>query len=118
MAVTIYQFVLARLHELEIQSDLNDPEVKNYLELTRYICEIHGSWPVMLEGETKLEFEPTYDFEFDRMTASMSKQVAFITEQKYRETFGEEPPTAPIMRHIAVRWAHHPDYQIEWAPTT
>lgn len=118
MAVSISEFVLARLDDLDTGYSTYDtyPIIHEFVEFSRYICKFHESWPVKIEGDLKLEYEPTHDAEFDRMWMSMTQQVAFKTEQQYREIFGQEPPAAPIMRQLAVRWAHHPDYNPEWTP--
>jgi hypothetical protein len=77
----------------------------------RAIVELHDSWPVLVESPP--EFTQEGDG-IDTMTMRMSKQIAWTTEQKYREHFGSEPPTAPILRALASIWADDPGWQEEW----
>jgi hypothetical protein len=38
-----------------------------------------------------------------------------MTEQEYRNRFGDGPPTAPMLRALAAVYSDHPDYRAEWA---
>jgi hypothetical protein len=81
-------------------------------EAKRRIVQFHKSWPVLAETPPTLEADPR---DVTAMTYRMSKQIAWTTEQKYRETFGEEPPTGPMLRALAAVYADHEDYRAEWA---
>jgi len=82
-------------------------------EAKRRIIEWHKSWPVLVETEPVFEqADPT---DVNSMTFRLSKQIAWTTDQKYRERFGTEPPTGPILRFMAQPYADHPDYDPEWA---
>lgn len=77
----------------------------------RRIVELHRDWPVLVETE------PTFDRDDTdpaSMTFRMSKQIAWTTEQKYREQFGDEPPTAPILRALASVYADREGFRAEW----
>lgn len=80
----------------------------------REIVEWHKSWPVLVESEPVFERADLSDV--NSMTYRMSKQIAWTTEQKYREHFGTEPPTGPILRIMAAVYADHPGYREEWRP--
>jgi hypothetical protein len=80
----------------------------------RAIIEWHKNWPVLVE--TPPTFEPTALDDPQSTTLRMTKQIAWLTQQQYRERFGDEPPTAPILRHLAAPYADRPGYQEEWRP--
>lgn len=77
----------------------------------RAIVELHKSWPVRVEAEPV--FEPV---DYTHGDLRMSQQLAWMTEQEYRTRFGDEPPTGPVLRHLASVYADHPDYREEWKP--
>lgn len=82
-------------------------------ESKRRIIEWHQSWPVLVETEPVFEqADPT---DVNSMTFRMSKQIAWATEQKYREHFGTEPPTGPIIRFMVQPYADHPDFDPAWS---
>jgi hypothetical protein len=83
----------------------------------RRIVEMHRDWPVLVARPD--EFEPSFgaDLPFpDQITMRMSRQIAWMTEQEYRNRFGDEPPTGPIIRVLAAVYADHPDFREEWRP--
>lgn len=82
-------------------------------EVKRRIVEWHESWPVLVEQE------PTIDRVGNDLTTvalRASQQIAWLTHREYRARFGDEPPTAPILRLLALPYADHPDYREEWKP--
>jgi hypothetical protein len=90
-------------------------------EAKRRIIEFHQSWPVLVETP------PTFDQgnaeghdlalgELSSMTLRLSQRIAWMTEQEYRNRFGSEPPTGPMLRALALPYADHPDYRPEWRP--
>lgn len=83
-------------------------------EAKRAIIEWHKNWPVLVE--TPPNFEPTVLDDPQSMTLRMTKQIAWLTQQQYRERFGDEPPTAPMLRHLAAVYADRPGYREEWRP--
>lgn len=78
----------------------------------RAIIEFHKQWPVLVEGPTK--FDQPDPSDLDSMVLKMSRQIMWATEQEYRNRFGDEPPTTPIMRALASVYSDHPDYRQEW----
>ncbi len=82
-------------------------------EAKRRIVGLHKSWPVMVETPPTFETAGS-DLDINSMTFRMSQQFAWVTQQEYRERFGDEPPTAPILAAMAEVYADHPDYDEEW----
>ena len=81
----------------------------------RRIVKLHKSWPVLVE--TPMEFETAASStDPTRMVFRASQQIAWTTEQEYRNRFGAEPPTGPILRALALPYATHPDYDESWRP--
>lgn len=78
----------------------------------RAIIELHESWPVL--AETPPTFE-NVDSDIDSVAYRASQKIAWLTTQEYRARFGEEPPTAPVLRALASVYADHPDYDPKWA---
>jgi len=83
-------------------------------EAKRRIVELHRDWPVLVERPT--EFEPSFGADLSSFTLRATRQIQWMTEQAYREGFGDEPPTGPILRALASVYADHPDYREEWRP--
>lgn len=83
-------------------------------EAKRRIVELHKAWPVLVERPPTMEAVDSGDP--TRLAYRMSRQIQWQTEQEYRERFGHEPPTAPILRALALPYADHPDYREEWRP--
>lgn len=82
-------------------------------EAKRRIVDLHKAWPVLVE--TPPVFESTTG-DLSHATFSMSKQIMWATEQEYRERFGAEPPTAPMLAALAAAYADHADYDETWRP--
>lgn len=85
----------------------------------RRIIEWHQNWPVLAEREP--EFDPPMQGGIraglvEQATFRTTKQIAWLTEQEYRTRFGDEPPTGPILKMLALPYADHPDYCKEWRP--
>lgn len=74
----------------------------------RKIIEINEEWPILVESE------PVFATDLASSAMSMSQQIAWMTNQKYREVFGEEPPTTPVIRALIQPFSGHPDFQEEW----
>lgn len=82
-------------------------------EAKRRIVELHKSWPVLVQQQ------PTFEDmggDLSTVTYRMSQRMAWFTNQQYRDTFGDEPPTAPMLAAMATVYADHPDYREEWRP--
>ena len=83
-------------------------------EAKRQIVEWHKSWPVLVQRPPT--FEPVADADPNRFAVRASQQIAWATEQEYRDRFGDEPPTGPVLAALAAVYAGHPDYREEWRP--
>lgn len=92
----------------------NPARVLAECEAKRRIVELHESWPVLVQQQPT--FEPIDDADPSRLTIRASQQLAWLTEQEYRDRFGDEPPTAPMIRVLALMYADHPDWREEWRP--
>lgn len=79
----------------------------------RRIIEWHESWPVLTETEPEFTTTTT---DVGGMTFAMSKRIAWLTTQEYRARFGDEPPSSPILRLLALPYADHPEYDESWRP--
>lgn len=79
----------------------------------RRIIELHKSWPVLIETPPKFEQVDGTDTHSFAMRAS--QQIAWKTEQQYREQFGSEPPTGPILRAMASVSSDDPAFDSSWA---
>ena len=124
----LVDFLLARIAEDEADARMANgaPPPRHWsaptrvlaeCEAKRRIVELHRDWPVLVERPT--EFEPSFGADppfVDQVTYRASKQIAWMTEQEYRNRFGDEPPTAPMLAAMAVVYADHPDYREEWRP--
>ena len=82
-------------------------------EAKRRIVELHKAWPVLVETPPRIERDAS---DPQRITYSMTQNIRWMTEQKYREAFGSEPPTGPILCALALPYADHPDYDEAWRP--
>jgi len=82
-------------------------------EAKRRIIEWHKSWPVL--AETRPELVSATDDDPMHVSLRMTQQIAWLTHQEYVERFGEEPPSAPILRMLAQPYREHPDFDPAWA---
>lgn len=81
-------------------------------EAKRRIVELHESWPVLVERQPT--FETIEGDDPTRLAFRATREIAWLTEQEYRTRFGDEPPTAPMIRVLAAIWADHADYDPAW----
>jgi hypothetical protein len=88
------------------------PRMLADIKAKRAILELHESWPVLVETQPK--FSTTTD-DLGNMAMQMSSRIAWLTNQEYRERFGDEPPTSPIVRLLAQPYAGRPGWREEWA---
>ncbi len=88
-------------------------EVLREVEAKRAIVQWHESWPVLVERPPTFEDIEGADPHAFAMRAS--QQIAWLTTQEYRARFGDEPPSGPILLHLAAIYSDHPDYRQEWA---
>ncbi|MGZ4519093.1 MAG: DUF6221 family protein [Mycobacteriaceae bacterium] len=119
-AASIYDEGTVRWHWLRTdgtssawEPTLTDPaRVLAQCAAMRKIVELHASWPILAQTQPDLT-EDTSDP--SSVTFRLTQQIAWATEQEYRDRFGEEPPTAPMIRALASIWSDHPDFREEWA---
>lgn len=83
-------------------------------ETKRKIIEWHANWPIL--AQTQSTFEPVDGTDPGHYTYRASQQIAWLTEQQYRDRFGDDPPSGPILRMLALPYAAHPDHDEEWRP--
>lgn len=117
MAVTIVEFLKARLED---QMFVKHDECGRYndqiLPFARYCSKVlqwHENWPTLVEGP--LEFEDIKSTEYpNNIAMAISRKMEWLTQEEFRRRFGEEPPTAPLLRDMAMMFSKHPDYNPEW----
>lgn len=78
----------------------------------RKIIEINEEWPILVETEPVIGFDGSSSADYRTMT--MTQQIAFITNRKYREAFGDEPPTTPVIRALIQPFSDHSDFDPGW----
>jgi hypothetical protein len=83
-------------------------------EATRRIIEWHQSWPVLATSPPTFESDDSADPSC--MVFRALQQIAWLTQQEYRARFGDDPPTAPMLRFLALPYADRPGYREEWRP--
>lgn len=132
--VNLTEFLLARITEDEAAADQKHDSLDcDFVLLERFgecscgyparvqaqcaalraVVEMHKSWPVLVEGP--MDFGRVDSADPSQIAFRASKQMAWLTEQEYRQRFGTEPPTAPMLRALASIYADHPDYDPGWA---
>lgn len=122
--LTLTDFLLARIAEDEAAAQYSTamwasvPSTARVLAecgAKRRIVEWHKNWPVL--AETPMEFETeTTGTDITAMTIRASRRIMWLTEQEYRDRFGSEPPSSPILLMLAAVYSDHPDYRDEWRP--
>lgn len=104
----------------EVQSDdgwltVGPAHVLAVCKAHREIVELHKAWPVLVEMPLAFDGPTPALGDVNAMTFRMTQQLAWQTEQQYRERFGTEPPTAPMIRSLATIYADRPGWREEWA---
>jgi hypothetical protein len=115
--VTLSAFLLARIAEdedwaLDMASEIGSGKflvvrMRAECAAKRRIIALHDGWPILIEKEPEFLLD-------DNFAARVSKQIMWTTQQTYREQFGDEPPTTPMLRALASVYADHPDFREEW----
>ena len=82
-------------------------------EAKEKILRFHEQWPVLVETPPRMEQVEGDDI--SSMAFRMSRDISWLTTQKYLEVFGERPPTDPIVRAMAHPYRHDPDFNPEWS---
>lgn len=80
-------------------------------EAKRRIVALHQAWPVLVDTPPK--FDPAV-MDLTTVSFRVSQRLAWLTQQEYRERFGDEPPTGPMLAALAAVYADHPDYDPAW----
>lgn len=110
---SIREFLLARVRETEAPAPwARLTRLQATAAAIRQVIELHDAWPVLVESPPVFEQEPSTDP--TQLTARLSQRISWETERSYREKFGSEPPTAPILRVLAGIWSDHPDFDPAW----
>lgn len=81
-------------------------------EAKRQIVRLHEQWPVLVE--TQPEFTAVDTGDIDRLAIRVSRQIAWLTEQEYRQRFGVEPPTTPMIAALLSAYVDHPNFEAHW----
>jgi hypothetical protein len=80
-------------------------------EMLRAVLKFHDAWPVLVSAVPDMHFEMV---EPDKISYFMQQKFEWLTQEEYKEKFGSEPPTSPILSAWLVPWRTHPDFQTEW----
>ena len=83
-------------------------------EAKKKIIEWHQSWPVLVQ--TPPTFENNESTDPSRIVLRASQQIAWLTQQEYVKRFGTAPPSAPILRLLALPYADREGYDESWRP--
>ena len=86
---------------------------RDEIEAKEKILELHEQWPVLVETPPRTEQVEGDDI--SSMVFRMSRDISWLTTQKYLEVFGERPPTDAIVRALAHPYRHDPDFNPEWS---
>lgn len=79
----------------------------------RMVLDFHKQWPVLVQKPA--QFDMTSDgVDTNTMTYRFVQEMHWLTQQAYVERFGEDPPTAPLLRQMVQAYTYHPDFQEEW----
>lgn len=88
--------------------------VMTQCEAYRKIVELHEAWPVFVSTPPKFETLGTAD-DLNSLAFHTSLQMQWLTQEEYRKRFGEEPPTAPMLRALAAIYRDRSGWREEWA---
>lgn len=121
--LTIEQFVLDRLNELEISlnnESMHAPVRQGCLVLIaswRTIIYAQKDWPVMVKARPVIEqIDPSDNIResMNKFAMQLTQQVDWMTRMQYSERFGNEAPTSEFIKDLANNWCLHPMYKEEW----
>lgn len=122
--MTIEEFLRARFSDDAIKLAARarqDPEldqiISRLLSAQRLIVDWHQNWPVLMQGEPKLEGPQEFESlpaSINQLTFRMTQKLEWITREEYTKRFGDAPPTAPLLRQMAAKYSWHPDYNTDW----
>jgi len=82
------------------------------LAAKRKILDLHDSWPVLLE---RIQPEPVQLLPGESLAPNLVAWIEWITTQKYREQFGDDPPTSSIVRALLQPYAGRADFDRLWS---
>jgi hypothetical protein len=83
------------------------------VEAKRKILDLHDAWPVLLETPPVVEVQPHEPGE--QWVAHFTQQIDWVTTQQYRNRFGYDPPTSPIIRALLQPYADRDDFDRSWS---
>lgn len=140
-SLTIAEFILQRIAEDEAvarayadgsnwgnpyagDGDGSDVAYSNRFDSTRVLAEceakrriinFHQSWPVLVQTPAEFDRDDAAA-DVDTLAFRMSSRLAWLTDQEYRNRFGDEPPTGPMLAALAAVYSDHEDYHEAWRP--
>jgi hypothetical protein len=111
--MTIEEFLKARIDEIERMFS-EFPAVLTMCDAMSDIIKWHEQFPVLVELKPEFGIDDRYDTSMNELKYVVNQKMEWMTVRAYRERFGTEPPTAPLLRKWA--WYHkdHPDWNKEW----
>lgn len=112
----LVDFLLARQDEEE--KDAISPRTLAEIKLKRKIIAFHQAWPVLVEERPKfkrIERESDLENITNAIVMEMQTKYQWMLAEDYRKIFGEEPPSAPILKEMGKLYSDHPDYNPEWS---
>ena len=71
-------------------------------------------WPVMTQEKPELEQIRTVD-DFHTVAYQLRQNIEWHTRDSYKQRFGMDAPTNPIVISFAKIWKDHPDFKPEWS---
>lgn len=92
---------------------MSGARVLREIEAKRAILRLHESWPTLIQTEPTFEVDHGSTDPFSAVYR-VSQKMAFLTNKEYRDRFGEEAPTGPIIRELLKVYRDHEDFQEEW----
>ena len=90
--------------------------IVSMLLVMRTALDLQKKWPVLIRTPAKMELSPMDDFDPSSITMRMTEQIAWVEHEEYIKTFGEEPPTNPMVQEMLRMFVTHPDFNPEWLP--
>jgi len=84
----------------------------------QFVLEWHDNWPVLVEQPmpeiTRISPNDEMRTSLNRYSYEISVRMAWFTQNQYLKFFGTEPPTAPILKHMAQHFQNHPHFNPAW----
>lgn len=116
-----YEFLNSQLSQLESLVFLRygDPldvvirdDLLSCIKATRTFVNMQKDWPVMAESPPQTEVDMRDGV--GNVVYRVSQRLEWMTQQQYRERFGDEAPVQGIVRDLLERFQNHKDFDPEW----